>query len=150
MGGAGSPRQKMINLMYLVLLALLAMNVSKEILNSFAIINNGLVKTNENFAIKNQITYNEFDKALTGDANKVRPFWDRAQAVKKRSKEMFDYIETIKKELIKEVDKTDEVEIKTKSGKDSVVKIISDIMHLQAKDDNATPTHYFFGSADKA
>jgi len=150
MSGGGTPRQKMINLMYLVLLALLAMNVSKEILNSFAIINNGLVKTNENFTIKNQVTYDQFDKALSGDANKVRPYWDRAQAVKKRSQLMFDYIETIKKELIKEVDKTDEVEVKTKSGKDSVVKIISDIMHLQAKDDNATPTHYFFGAADKA
>src|ERR1035437_9821282 len=150
MGGAGSPRQKMINLMYLVLLALLAMNVSKEILNSFAIINNGLVKTNENFTVKNQVTYDQFDKALSGDPNKVRKYYDLAQAVKKRSQLMFDYIETLKKDVIMEVDKKEEAEIKGKNGKDSVVKIINDIIHLENKDDYSTPTHYFFGAAEKA
>ncbi|MBI4944775.1 MAG: gliding motility protein GldM [Bacteroidetes bacterium] len=150
MAGGGSPRQKMINLMYLVLLALLAMNVSKEILNSFALINNGLVRTNENFSVKNDITYDQFDKALTGDPNKVRPYWDRAQAVKKRSQLMFDYIEDIKKELILDVEKKETVEIEGRNGQDSTIKIITDVLHMQGKDDNSTPTHYFFGSADKA
>jgi gliding motility-associated protein GldM len=150
MAGGGSPRQKMINLMYLVLLALLAMNVSKEVLNAFAIMNNGLVKTNVNFAIKNQVTYDQFDKALSGDPNKVRQYWDRAQAVKKRSQEMFDYIETMKKEVILAVDKKEEAEVKGANGKDSVVKTISDIMHLENKDDYSTPTNYFFGTAEKA
>ena len=44
-GGKLSPRQKMINMMYLVLTALLAMNVSKEILDSFITVNNGLENT---------------------------------------------------------------------------------------------------------
>src|ERR1035437_1772774 len=150
MSGGGTPRQKMINLMYLVLLALLAMNVSKEILNSFALLNNGMVKTNENFSIKNQITYDQFDKALSGDANKVRPYWDRAQAVKKRSQQMFEYIEEIKKELVKDVEGKEEVEIKGKKGQDSVIKIITDVLHMENKEHNTVPTHYFFGDADKA
>jgi hypothetical protein len=41
------PRQKMINMMYLVLTALLALNVSSEILNAFKTVNNSLEKTNE-------------------------------------------------------------------------------------------------------
>src|ERR1051325_2379492 len=104
-GGKLTPRQKMINMMYLVLTALLAMNVSKEILNSFALLNNGLVKTNSNFAIKNEITYNNFEKALLTDKNKVRPFYDKAMAVKMRSQEMFNYIEELKKKLINQVEK---------------------------------------------
>ena len=46
-GGNASPRQKMINMMYLVLTALLAMNVSADILNAFTIVNNGIVESND-------------------------------------------------------------------------------------------------------
>ncbi len=148
MAGGGTPRQKMINLMYLVLLALLAMNVSKEILNSFAIINNGLVKTNESFAAKNEITYNAFDLALLNDPVKVRPYYDRAQAVKKRSQEMFDYIEKVKGDLILEVEKKESVEIEGRNGQDSTVKLISNVMFMEAKDDANTPTLFFMGDAD--
>ena len=46
------PRQKMIGMMYLVLTALLAMNVSKDILDAFIIVNDGLEKTAANFMDK--------------------------------------------------------------------------------------------------
>jgi len=46
-GGKLPPRQKMIGLMYLVLLALLAMNVSKDILDAFIIVNNGIENSTE-------------------------------------------------------------------------------------------------------
>src|SRR3990170_862561 len=104
MSGGGTPRQKMINLMYLVLLALLAMNVSKEILNSFAILNNGLVETNRNFTVKNEITYNQFEQAYLNDPVKVKEWIDKAKGVKTRSQKMFDYIESIKVDLIREVE----------------------------------------------
>src|SRR5438105_4950783 len=121
-GGKLTPRQKMINMMYLVLTALLAMNVSKEILNSFAILNNGLVQTNNSFTAKNEITYAAFETAMMNDTNKVRKYRDKAIAVKDRSKKMYDYIEDIKKELIHEVEHVDSVEIESKSGKDSTVR----------------------------
>ena len=44
-----TPRQKMISMMYLVLTALLALNVSKEILDAFLVVNESIVVTNENF-----------------------------------------------------------------------------------------------------
>ena len=65
MGGGGklSPRQKMINMMYLVLIALLALNVSKEVLNAFVLINHGLERTTSNFGEKNAKIYDNFVKA---------------------------------------------------------------------------------------
>ncbi len=44
--GKETPRQKMIGMMYLVLTALLALNVSKSILEAFVRVNNGLEATN--------------------------------------------------------------------------------------------------------
>src|ERR1035437_2100822 len=148
MAGGGTPRQKMINLMYLVLLALLAMNISKEVLNSFALVNNGLVKTNKTFAAKNESTYAEFETAMLNDAVKVRPYYDKAKAVQKRSKEMFDYIENLKKDLIKEVEQSDVVTLETKRGKDSIVPIINDIVQMANKEDHSTPTRFFMAGSD--
>lgn len=51
-GGKETPRQKMVGLMYLVLMALLAMNVSKDVLNAFIIVNDSLETTNANFTAK--------------------------------------------------------------------------------------------------
>ena len=50
--GKQTPRQKMINMMYLVLTALLALNVSKEVLNSFFEVNKGIERTTTNFDLK--------------------------------------------------------------------------------------------------
>lgn len=146
MSGGGTPRQKMINLMYLVLLALLAMNISKEVLNSFALVNNGLVKTNKSFAAKNDATYNQFEIAMLDDAVKVRPYYDKAKGVRKRSQEMFDYIETLKRDLIKEVENAETITIETQNGKDTIVPIINDLVQMQSKEDNATPTRYFMAT----
>ena len=60
-GGKETPRQKMVGLMYLVLMALLAMNVSKEIINAFVTLNNKLESSisnvenfNDNISIHSQ------------------------------------------------------------------------------------------------
>src|ERR1051326_3601691 len=129
-GRKETPRQKMIGMMYLVLTALLALNVSKEILNAFIIVNTGLEKTNVNFTSKNEITYAQFEKAKLNDEKKVRPFYDAAMAAQKASKEMVDYIEKIKLELIRDVDKVD---------------TLSNLKFLNAKDNYDIPTHYMIG-----
>ena len=81
-GGKETPRQKMVGLMYLVLMALLAMNVSKSILKAFVLIDNGLETTNHHFVENNERTYNAFDKAKMNDEKKVGPYWDKAQLVR--------------------------------------------------------------------
>ena len=62
--GKISTRQKMINMMYLVLTAMLAMNVSAEILNAFKTVNKSLDKTNQIFSQKNRHIYDR-KKCLT-------------------------------------------------------------------------------------
>lgn len=130
-GAKLSPRQKMIGMMYLVLTALLALNVSKEILNAFVIVNTGLQKTNANFTNKNDVTYNAFDLALLNDEVKVRPYYDKAKAAKISSKGLYDYIEALKKNLMRQVE-----------GNDT----ISDLAYVNAKDNYDISTHYLVGT----
>jgi hypothetical protein len=55
-GGKLTARQKMINMMYLVLTALLALNISKEVLHAFVVVNIGLVQQKKNIEEKNNAT----------------------------------------------------------------------------------------------
>ncbi len=99
-----SPRQKMINMMYLVLTALLALNVSKEVLNSFFEVNTGVVRTTSNFATKNVETYNDFTAAAELNPVKAGPFRDQALAVKREADAIVNYIQELKYKLVLEVD----------------------------------------------
>ena len=67
--GKETPRQKMIGMMYLVLTALLALNVSKDVLDAFVLVDDGMMKTVENFEEKNTLLYKDF-------AQKWRTFFD--------------------------------------------------------------------------
>ena len=62
----------MINFMYLVLTAMLALNVSAEILNAFDIVNISITNSNESIASKNAKTYKQFEKLMASDEAKVR------------------------------------------------------------------------------
>ena len=99
-GGKETPRQKMIGMMYLVLTALLAMNVSKDILDAFVIINEGLEVTNANFMAKNEFTYSQFEKAKANDPAKVAEFYNKAMRAKGLTEEVYLHIEELKKYLI--------------------------------------------------
>ncbi len=61
----------MIAMMYLVLTALLALNVSKEVLDAFVVVNESVALTNENFSEKLNELYNTFDKQYQINQNKV-------------------------------------------------------------------------------
>ncbi|MFB6455735.1 gliding motility protein GldM [Chitinophaga sp. Hz27] len=113
------PRQKMINIMYLVLTAMLALNVSAEILNAFSIVNNSIINSNSSLAAKNAFIYEQFTKQMEKDAGKVGPYKEKAEQVKAASKEVFDFIESLKDSIIKRSDGLDEYgEIKGKSNLD--------------------------------
>jgi gliding motility-associated protein GldM len=100
MSSGGSPRQKMIGMMYLVLTALLALNVSKDVLNAFMLVNEGLLTTTENFTKKNEMTYSAFEKAERDNSVKVKPFHDKAKIIKKASEELIVYIDKLKEEIV--------------------------------------------------
>lgn len=103
-GGKETPRQKMIGMMYLVLLALLAMNVTKSVLNSFVIINGAMTETNEAFAQKNEATMAEFASQNSQNEAKVLPFYNKAKAVHEASKSLDKYFEDLKKHIISKVE----------------------------------------------
>ncbi len=98
--------------MYLVLLALLAMNVSKEILHSFVIINDGLEETTMHFEHKIDATYNKFERLLQSDRQKVKPFYDRAKMIADDAEEIDELLEEIKIKIIAQADKITEEQAK--------------------------------------
>jgi gliding motility-associated protein GldM len=97
------PRQKMINIMYLVLTALLALNVSAEILNAFKTVDNSLRTASVTIDTKNQQIFNSFDQlkkdpATADRANRWAPLASNAQLL---SDEIIKYIDSLKLEIKK-------------------------------------------------
>ncbi|HSN50734.1 MAG TPA: hypothetical protein VLR52_05835, partial [Bacteroidales bacterium] len=83
-----SPRQKMIGMMYLILTAMLALNVSKEAVDAFKKVDKSLTTTLANYIIKNNLIYEEFNKAATENPTKAGKYRDTAMEVKSRSDEI--------------------------------------------------------------
>ncbi|MDA8858062.1 hypothetical protein N9I30_01775, partial [Flavobacteriales bacterium] len=104
-GGKVSPRQKMINMMYLVLTALLALNVSKEVLNSFFEVNLGIERSTNNFNAKNGDTYAAFDAAAELNKVKAGAFRDQAYEVKANADALVEFIQEMKYNLVLSADK---------------------------------------------
>lgn len=98
--GKETPRQKMIGMMYLVLTAMLALNVSAEVLDAFAAVDEGLVKTTEIYTEKNQGLYKEFEQQFAQNQQKVGPWKNKADEVKEKSDELIKYIQDVKIEII--------------------------------------------------
>jgi gliding motility-associated protein GldM len=95
------PRQKMINLMYLVLTALLALNVSSEILNAFKVVDKSLQNSSTNLANANTTLYQSLAEKLNHPESVVNAkIWEpKAQTAKKLSDDMNSYLESLKKDL---------------------------------------------------
>ena len=100
-----TPRQKMIGMMYLVLTAMLALNVSSEILNGFTMVDNSLHSTIESSDMRNEFLYEDFDYLYKENPAKVGEWLNKANQIKKQSNDLFEYIENFKVELVKLADK---------------------------------------------
>ncbi|MBX3252941.1 MAG: gliding motility protein GldM [Chitinophagaceae bacterium] len=98
------PRQKMINMMYLVLTALLALNVSAEIINAFKTVDNSLVKSNTTLAASTNEIYNNFQSSLEDPKTRDKAaIWKpKADQVKSLSDNLISYIEGLKAKLKEE------------------------------------------------
>ena len=100
-GGKETTRQKMINIMYLVLLAMLALNVSETILDAFKNINDSLElsKSNVNNSVEQLFASFEGTK-LKEEPERARPIYDRAKKAQAIAEDLNNYIESIKKEFL--------------------------------------------------
>ena len=99
-----TPRQKMIGMMYLVYTALLAMNVSKDILDAFDTVNSGVQETNITLMQQISQRYATFEEQYALDAEKVGPYWEEAQQLRDKSTEIINYLEAMKWDLVSKIE----------------------------------------------
>lgn len=99
-----SPRQKMINLMYIVLLAMLALNISTEVLNGFSVVEESLNRTTANASAENNVLYKDFQDQFASNPTKVKAWFDKATAVKNMSDSLYNQAQELKVAIVKEAD----------------------------------------------
>lgn len=117
------PRQKMINVMYLVLTAILALNVSNEVISAFKVVNKSLETSNSNIAASNETLYKSLEDKLKEpqSAEKAAIWAPKAFEARRLSKEMNDYLDSLKTALYKAAD------LRMKwDGKDSIADYRAD------------------------
>ena len=102
-----SPRQKMINLMYVVLMAMLALNVSNEVLNGFSIVEESLKRTTANATRENLAIYDDFGTQMKANPQKVKEWYDKAMKVRGMSDSLFNMADELKLAIVKEADGQD-------------------------------------------
>ena len=102
-----SPRQKMINLMYIVLLAMLALNISTEVLDGFSIVEDSLNRTTGNATQENISLYRDFEMQMKQNPEKVKAWFEKATAVKQMSDSLFDFAQQLKVAIVKNADGKD-------------------------------------------
>ncbi len=153
--GKETPRQKMIGMMYLVLTAMLALNVSADILNAFVLVDDGLVKTTANFVAKNESAYGIFDAQMDKSAAKVGPFRDKAYSVKDMADQLAYDIQQLKAEIVKLCDGNDaealtptEWVIGSKREKKSTFNIEDAL--IAAKDNTDKPAQFMINEKNGA
>ncbi len=99
-----SPRQKMINLMYVVLMAMLALNVSSEVLEGFSIVEESLNRTTANSSAENKALFGDFEAQMKKNPEKVKQWFEKASAVKHMSDSLYDMAQQLKMAIVREAD----------------------------------------------
>ena len=138
-----TPRQKMINMMYIVLTAMLALNVAAEVLDAFKVVDSSLIQTLKTVDMKNAQVYASFNQAYAENAAKVGEWKNKADLVKEKTNEMVSYISLVKENLVKDSGyklagnenpvQTNDFYLITESG---------DTLILNKKDDLNAPSEY--------
>ncbi len=132
-----TPRQKMIGMMYLVLTAMLALNVSADILNGFIMVNKSLLGNIETGHRQKTALYDEMQYLYTQNPDKVGEWLQKSKLVQQKSDSLLDFIHQAKADLMM---MADGVQI----DKDTVNRHI-----LQKKDNIDIASQYFIGTKDK-
>ncbi len=151
-GGKETPRQKMIGMMYLVLTALLALNVSKQVIAAFVTINDKLDRSAEIINENNQGNYSSFDKKITtvkaqgGDVNSVKVWQDRAFTVRDKTTEAVSFLLSECNEMIKLAEGGQDW-VAEEGGTDEAGNIVElrPLSEISAMDNYDIPTNMFIG-----
>ena len=108
-----TPRQKMIGMLYLVLTALLALNVSKDILDAFLVVNEGMVSTNVRFESKVATVYSRFESQYNLNPGKVGEYWEKAKELRLRSQQLIHYLDSVQLEVVSRSERKSHQEVKS-------------------------------------
>ena len=122
--------------MYLVLTALLALNVSKQMLDAFIVVNETMENTNTNFNKKLDNTIAKFKIQYQMNPNKVGPYWERAVKARKLSEGLANYIDSCKYTVVSKTEKIPYQNAKTLSLAD-----------CDKKENYDMPTNFFIGNS---
>ena len=102
-----SPREKMINLMYIVLTAMLALNVSSDVLNGFSQVQDGLTRSNRTITARNQALYAQLQAFNEKNPEKGKVWLDKATQVVGETDKLYNYIDSLKYLIVKTADGED-------------------------------------------
>ncbi|MGL2963117.1 gliding motility protein GldM [Flavobacterium sp. RSB2_4_14] len=104
-GGKLTPRQKMINLMYLVFIAMLALNMSKEVLTAFGLMNEKFEGVNKFSEEYNTSLLTTLETKASDDPTRFKAPLEKANQVKAISKELYTYLGNLKNDVSKEFER---------------------------------------------
>lgn len=99
-----SPRQRMINLMYIVLTAMLALNVSSDVLNGFAQVHEGLTRTTSSMTAKNERQFLYLEDLYTQNPVKAGPWYKKGQELRGMTADLFVTIDSLKTAIARQAD----------------------------------------------
>jgi len=97
----------MINLMYIVLMAMLALNVSSDVLKGFSLIGDSLKRTTDNAMKENQALYADFAEQYKTNPTKVKSWYDKALKVKQMSDSLYNFAGQLRMAIAREADGAD-------------------------------------------
>ena len=117
--GRMSPRQKMINLMYIVLTAMLALNVSNDVLNGFSQVEDGLSRSNRTITARNQGLMAQLEAFNNKNPQKGKHWLDIGRNVQANADSLYNYIEDLKLLIVRAADGKD-ADIKNIKSKDNL------------------------------
>lgn len=142
-GHKQSPRQKLINMMYLVLTALLALNVSKEVLDSFITIDEGQLRTRNSIEEELGMRMQVFEDRASDKPLKYAKSYEEASVIRTQADDLVSFINRIKATCIAETEglTIDEVY-------NAEVDTVLDVMHVKRKDDYDVTTNVLYGTGD--
>jgi len=135
-GGKETPRQKLIGMMYLVLMALLALNVSKDVLKAFVNIDKTLIATNNNFLQTKEEIMAAFANSNAENEKKTGPYFKKATDIEQKTKELSQYITELKASVMSATFgfPLEQVMAKDANGNDTLLSLETDGLPLDNYD----------------
>jgi len=139
-GGKETPRQKMIGLMYLVLTAMLALNVSKAVLWGYISVSESMDKSKKNIQLNNEQLAEAFKASISGNP-KAQPYYEQAVIAQKSINDGFKFIDDVKGNIIRDL-----------LGLPEGTKVLGDTVQLRSReakdkvDNYDKPSHLMLGS----